>query len=98
MVPSVNTPLGNTAAGDSTTNKGDCSAAKGDKKYVKSAKNVDEKTSDSSAALVMSQLALSDRVLLNKSDLISPEEVWFSRFTPVPSLYDTCARFFVGFS
>lgn len=29
----------------------------------------------SSVGLVMSQLALSDRVLLNKSDLITPEEV-----------------------
>lgn len=32
-------------------------------------------TGGSSAPLVMSQLALSDRVLLNKSDLITPAEV-----------------------
>lgn len=39
------------------------------------AEKAGKKTSDVSAALVMSQLALSDRVLLNKSDLITPEEV-----------------------
>lgn len=32
--------------------------------------------SDSRAELVMGQLALSDRVLLNKSDLLTPAEVW----------------------
>lgn len=34
-----------------------------------------ESASDSKARLVMSQLALSDRVLLNKSDLLTPAEV-----------------------
>lgn len=34
-----------------------------------------KEANSSSAGLVMSQLALSDRVLLNKSDLITPEEV-----------------------
>lgn len=37
-------------------------------------------SSDAAATLVMSQLALSDRVLLNKSDLITPAEVRF--FSP----------------
>lgn len=35
-----------------------------------------ESASDSKAKLVMGQLALSDRVLLNKSDLLTPAKVW----------------------
>lgn len=34
-----------------------------------------KEANSSCAGLVMSQLALSDRVLMNKSDLITPEEV-----------------------
>ena len=42
---------------------------------------------DSTAKLVMSQLALSDRVLLNKSDLLSPEEVRASTVVKRETLY-----------
>lgn len=37
-----------------------------------------QSSTDASASLVMSQLALSDRVLLNKSDLMTPDEVSIS--------------------
>lgn len=58
------------AIGDGEEGEGDIEAMTG--KLEESRKEI----SDPASALVLSQLALSDRVLLNKADLVTPEEVW----------------------
>lgn len=51
------------------------SSAEAEEKEERAELRSAEERSDSTSTLVMSQLALSDRILLNKSDLLSDAEV-----------------------
>ena len=72
----------------------------GDREVEISWRDTEEADIKSSTALVMSQLALSDRVLLNKADLITREEVsappsfdtWCAWVSVVPSKTSTCIQ------
>ena len=61
--------------GDDTAAAATVEGGDGEEKVGAAGGSGESASDDSKAKLVMSQLALSDRVLLNKSDLLTPAEV-----------------------